>query len=309
MGFFDKKYCDVCGDKIGLLGNRKLEDGNLCKDCAKKLSPFFDDRRNSTVEEIKAQLEYRANNEEVLKAFRATKTFGDNVHLYVDETKGQFVVARNINDGDNHDVINLSQITGCTMDIDESRTEEFRTDNEGKRVSYNPPRYKYSYDYRIILTVNAPYFDEIKIKMNSFSIEQHENSKRNEVERECRQILSYITSVTGVPGSVCGVNGTTSMNGMGMAGMGMAGMGMNQMGMNQMGMNQMGMNQMGMNQMGMNQQYQQGMNPQYQQNQMGMNQQYQQNQMGGNASMEWECTECSAKNTGRFCEFCGSPRK
>ena len=41
MGLFEKKYCDVCGEKIGLLGNRKLEDGNLCKDCAKKLSPFF----------------------------------------------------------------------------------------------------------------------------------------------------------------------------------------------------------------------------------------------------------------------------
>lgn len=37
MGFFDKKYCDVCGEKIGLLGNRKLEDGNLCKNCAAKL--------------------------------------------------------------------------------------------------------------------------------------------------------------------------------------------------------------------------------------------------------------------------------
>ena len=30
MGLFDKKYCDICGEKIGLLGNRKLEDGNLC---------------------------------------------------------------------------------------------------------------------------------------------------------------------------------------------------------------------------------------------------------------------------------------
>ena len=40
MGLFDKKYCDICGEKIGFLGNRKLEDGNLCKDCAKKLSPF-----------------------------------------------------------------------------------------------------------------------------------------------------------------------------------------------------------------------------------------------------------------------------
>ena len=50
MGLFDKKYCDICGDKIGLLGNRKLEDGNLCKNCSKKLSPWFSDRKNSTVQ-------------------------------------------------------------------------------------------------------------------------------------------------------------------------------------------------------------------------------------------------------------------
>ena len=48
MGFFDKKYCDFCGNKIGLLGNRKLEDGNMCKDCASKLSPWFSDRRHTT---------------------------------------------------------------------------------------------------------------------------------------------------------------------------------------------------------------------------------------------------------------------
>ena len=57
MGLFDKKYCDVCGEKIGLLGNRKLDDGNLCKNCAAKLSPFFSERRHSTVAQIKEQLE------------------------------------------------------------------------------------------------------------------------------------------------------------------------------------------------------------------------------------------------------------
>ena len=31
MGLFDKKFCDVCGEKIGMLGNRKLEDGNTAK--------------------------------------------------------------------------------------------------------------------------------------------------------------------------------------------------------------------------------------------------------------------------------------
>ena len=29
MGLFDKKYCDICGEKIGLLGNRKLEVQSL----------------------------------------------------------------------------------------------------------------------------------------------------------------------------------------------------------------------------------------------------------------------------------------
>ena len=63
---FDKKECAICGGEIGLLGNRKLEDGNMCKDCAAKLSPWFDDRRNSTVEQIQAQLDYReANKKEV----------------------------------------------------------------------------------------------------------------------------------------------------------------------------------------------------------------------------------------------------
>ena len=49
MGLFDKKYCDICGEKIGLLGNRKLEDGNLCKECAAKLSPWFSERRSSGI--------------------------------------------------------------------------------------------------------------------------------------------------------------------------------------------------------------------------------------------------------------------
>ena len=58
MGLFDKKYCDICGQKIGFFGNRKLENGTLCKDCEKKLSPFFSERRNSTVEDIRRQLAY-----------------------------------------------------------------------------------------------------------------------------------------------------------------------------------------------------------------------------------------------------------
>lgn len=67
MGLFDKKYCSICNEKIGLLGNRKLDDGNLCKECANKLSPWFQDRRKSTVDGIKEQLQYRENNKKSSK--------------------------------------------------------------------------------------------------------------------------------------------------------------------------------------------------------------------------------------------------
>ena len=92
MGLFDKKFCDICGDKIGFLGNRKLEDGNLCKSCAGKLSPFFRDRRRSTVEEIRAQLVYRAENAEKLKTFCPVLTFGTDEKIYIDTEYKRLIV-------------------------------------------------------------------------------------------------------------------------------------------------------------------------------------------------------------------------
>lgn len=94
MGLFDKKYCDICGEKIGLLGNRKLEDGNLCKDCAKKLSPWFSDRRRSTVEDIKEQLAYREENREKAAQFRTTRSFGEDRKVLLDEDHRWFTVTR-----------------------------------------------------------------------------------------------------------------------------------------------------------------------------------------------------------------------
>ena len=172
MGLFDKKYCSVCGEKIGLLGNRKLENGNLCKDCAKKLSPWFSDRRNSTVEEIKAQLAYREENQEKVATFHTTRTLGANTKLLLDEDAGKFMVtkARNLAEA-NPDVLDFSDVTGCNLDIDESRSEIKRKDKDGKEVSFNPPRYEYSYDFYITIFVNNPYFDEMRFQINSSSVD------------------------------------------------------------------------------------------------------------------------------------------
>ena len=83
MGLFDKKQCSICGNDIGLLGNRKLSDGNLCKNCAAKLSPWFSDRRSSTVEQIRQQLAYREQNERNLASFNPTRVIDGMEYLLI----------------------------------------------------------------------------------------------------------------------------------------------------------------------------------------------------------------------------------
>lgn len=174
MGLFDKKYCDICGEKIGLLGNRKLEDGNLCKNCAKKLSPWFSDRRQSTVAEIQEQLNYREANRDKVTAFRATRTLGENTKVLLDEDAGLFMVtsAKNLEDA-NPDVLSFSDVTGCKLDIDEHKTEIEYKDAEGNRQSFSPKRYAYSYDFYIVIHVNHPYFQEIRFRVNSSPVDDH----------------------------------------------------------------------------------------------------------------------------------------
>ena len=167
MGLFDKKYCDICGEKIGLLGNRKLEDGNLCKKRAEKLSPLFSGRRSATVEEIKAQLAYREENRQKLDFFRPTKTFGRRRKVYIDEAAGTFIVTSSNQWRDaNPDIISLSQVTACNADIQEKKEELYRETTDGKRVSYNPPRYAYSYEFTLEILVISPWFSEIHLDLS-----------------------------------------------------------------------------------------------------------------------------------------------
>ena len=171
MGLFDKKYCGVCGQKIGLFGNRKLEDANLCKDCAAKLSPWFSDRRQSTLAEIKDQLAYREANKEKVAAFHPTLTLGKSTKVLIDEDAERFIVtsARNWQDT-NPDVIDFADVTGCELDINESKRELKTKDAQGNQVSYNPPRYEFSHDFYCEINLNNPYFNQIRFRINPSTI-------------------------------------------------------------------------------------------------------------------------------------------
>ena len=166
MGLFDAKYCSICATKIGLLGGRKLADGILCKDCAKKLSPLFSDRRESTVAQIQAQLEYREANKADVAAFKPSKLFELNRYLFVDEENGTFLVNyRKAYENDNPDVIRLSQITGFEPEYKETKKEVKGKDAEGKEFSYKPPRWETEYEIGLNVKIDSPWFDEVSLKI------------------------------------------------------------------------------------------------------------------------------------------------
>ncbi len=196
MGLFDKKFCDICGEKIGLLGNRKLEDGNMCKDCAKKLSPFFSDRRSSTIDEIKQQLAYREQNKVALKSFRPNLTFGDGKKIYVDMANGNFVVSSfspNNWDDENPDVMALSSIMSCNLKIDEDKDEIYTQGKDGQRVSYNPPRYKFYYNFILEFAVNNPYFDDFRVQLNTFRVEGMGTMEYNKYQQMAMEVINTLT--------------------------------------------------------------------------------------------------------------------
>ena len=193
---FEKKTCSICGGEIGLLGNRKLEDGNLCKECAKKLSPFFSDRRSSTVDQIREQLDWREANKARVDAFNVTRTLGCDTKVLLDEDAGRFLVTSVSRWRDaNPDVLDFSQVTGCYTETRESRTELYWKDKDGERHSYEPPRYDIDYDVYVTIHVNVPYYDSITFKVNDYRIEERNSVEFREAERQAGEIRDALTQL------------------------------------------------------------------------------------------------------------------
>ena len=313
MGLFDKKFCDICGEKIGLLGNRKLEDGNMCKDCAKLLSPLFSDRRSSTLEEIKQQLAYREENKGKLATFRSSLNFGDSRKIYIDTVNGNFVISSSKPGSwsdENPDVQPLSSIQNCGLRVEEDKDEIYTQGKDGERVSYTPPRYKFYYDFYLDFNVNNPYFDDFSVKLNSFRVEGMGSMEYNKYQQMAVEAMNYL-----VPGRGVAPN-------MGNAGMGTMGMGAAPMGMGAMPMGMGAMPQQGYAPYGQ-QPMQNGFAPQqnmYQQQPMQngfapQQNMYQQQPMQNgfapqqNAMQGWVCQFCGATNdAGGFCQSCGAQK-
>lgn len=200
MGLFDKKFCDICGEKIGLLGNRKLEDGNLCKDCARKLSPWMTDRRQSTVAEIRQHLAYREENRSRLSSFHPTAVLGGSTKVYIDTNAGLFAVtSRHDFMEANPDLIPFSQVMSCDLEVEEHRQEIYRKDRDGNDVSYNPPRYDLDFEFTMHIRVNSPYFTDIDFELSERRPDSRFDALYHDLERQADEIRRAL-----MPGAYAG---------------------------------------------------------------------------------------------------------
>ena len=91
------------------------------------------------MDEIKEQLDYREANREKVASFRITRALGERTKVLLDEDAGLFMVtaAKNLEEA-NPDVLSFADVTGCKLDIDESKTEIEYEDADGERKSFSP---------------------------------------------------------------------------------------------------------------------------------------------------------------------------
>ena len=124
MGLFEKKYCNICGDKVNMLTQQKLSDGYLCSDCKHKLGSFTSGWKQRTVDDVKRHLELREQNKQKYQQFNCSATAGgSNSSIQVDFSNRWFIFAISNRDykSGNPQVFDFSQLQDFWLE------QEYRT--------------------------------------------------------------------------------------------------------------------------------------------------------------------------------------
>ena len=203
MGLFDKKFCDFCGEKLGLFGHTTLSDGRICKACAAKLSPWWSIGKKTSMADVHEHLYYREDNKAKVAEFRVTRSLGDVTKVLVDDDARRVMItsASDLAKA-NPDVFEFADITSARLDIEDSKYEIHDKDKDGKTISFDPKRYEYRYNFYVTAYVKNPYFDTIRFKVNSsyVSISPYEEYEAKQAEyRELQMKHLGARPVTGDP--------------------------------------------------------------------------------------------------------------
>ena len=170
MGLFSKKECSICGDKSGLLSNRKLADGNLCKECRARLSPFYEVTNKDTVAQIAAQLAYREQNLAELDRFRPTVVAGGAGKVFIDMEMGKFTLAseRELREG-NPDLFDLSGLRSVSFFARERIIKGDEDESD-----------RFDYDFYLKFAVDHPFLRSFSYQYNGKPVSNYRNRIREE---------------------------------------------------------------------------------------------------------------------------------
>ena len=127
------------------------------------------------------------------------------LYCFHDDHKRNFTVARKLDVNENPDIVPLSAIVQCRVEVDRQQIEKTYT-KDGKTVSYQPPIYDYEFDYTMRIKVNTPWFDDMDFRLNTFSISSEKRGELMEVEQTGHQIIAALTQ------NDAGIQPGTSMN-------------------------------------------------------------------------------------------------
>ena len=159
---FGKRDCEICGGDMGLLGNYKLADGDLCKKCAENISPIMRVTKDYTVAQIKEHLAYREENAKLLEEFNPTEEYGTGAKLFFDFEMKRFAYAR-FGDwkDENADIIPFEQVTEVEIEIED---DEIEVENESEDENAEPVTVDVS-SFTAYIKIDSPWFSEIEIEL------------------------------------------------------------------------------------------------------------------------------------------------
>ena len=121
------RICSICGNELTDFGNKKLTDGILCRECAKKLSEWLSDEKLSEmdVRDIQKHLCYREKNIGKLNEFVAKDSVIGKYDIYIDTDHRSFVISKRKDYmKDNADVVKLWRIRKITVYSDKHELSE-----------------------------------------------------------------------------------------------------------------------------------------------------------------------------------------
>lgn len=119
MGLFSKENCCLCGGKTGLL-DKKTAGGKVCKECRGKLSVWFDDYRESTADDLRAQLKQKEADLERIKTLSFAKAFGEFGVILIDEEARVFTAFPDTSTelfGERKTVTSIDEVTELRPDL------------------------------------------------------------------------------------------------------------------------------------------------------------------------------------------------